>query len=110
MEQTAKKWRVVVLMLTLAAIAMSCGSTHKSNGYHVSKLKEEELKAKSDINLKQAKAIVNENEKNRPKNQRRAEKVRRQTNEAIEENQKTQSKAKLVRNSSYKPKVVPSFY
>ncbi len=110
MEQIVKRTKLVIVMLTLALIGVSCGSTHKTNGYHVSKLKEEELKAKSDFNLKQAKAIVNENARNRPKNQKNAEKIRQKTNEAIEENSKDQAKTKVVRTSSYKPKVVPSFY
>lgn len=109
MEKIIEKSKSLVVVLILVALVASC-SAHKTNGYHISKLKEEELKAKSDFNLKQAKAIVNENSKNRSKNQKRAEKVRLQTNESIEENSKEQAKTKMVRSSNYKPKVVPSFY
>lgn len=110
MEKVIKKSKAWVVVLILVALVASCGSAHKTNGYHISKLKEEELKAKSDFNLKQAKAIVNENSKNRTKNQKKAEKVRLKTNESIEENNKEQAKSKMVRSSNYKPKVVPSFY
>ncbi len=110
MENTFKKSWAIVVVLVITGLICNCSSSHRANGFHASKLKEEELKAKSDFDLKQANAIVDRNTKDRSKNFKRAEKRRAKINERLEEEQKAQSKAKAVRYNTSKPKVVPSFY
>jgi len=96
------------LFISLVYIACSCGAS-RYRGKHASVSKEQELKAKSDFNLKQAKGIVNENEKNRPQNERRAEKRRKKINKEIEADTQNQHQATPTMHHINTNKPVPSY-
>lgn len=96
------------LFIGLIYIACSCGAS-RYKGRHASVSKEQELKAKSDFNLKQAKGIVNENEKNRPQNERRAEKKRKKLNKEIEADTQNQHQTTPTMHHINTNKPVPSY-
>ena len=99
--------------MLLFSVALTVGlascSHSRYNGKHSSVNKEQELKSKSDFNLKQAKVIVDENEKNRPKNERRAERRRKKINKQLESEGHSPHQNTPTNHHNNTNKPVPSF-
>lgn len=96
-----------ISIIVIMTISISCKSS-RYQGQHTSKVKEDELRSKSDFNLKQAKKIVNDNAKDKPKNTRRAERKRAKLNKQMEEDKKERLKT-VPTNRHKDAKPVPSY-